>query len=129
MSKQAACNADARLIYERIADAVNRRDFDALDDIFDPQLINHGADPCEPRGAYHFKHTLRDFVAACPDLRVLIDDQVVEGDKVVIRWTDLGTHTGEPRHGGSRHRQADHAHRHRDTVDTPGTDRRALGRK
>ena len=88
--------SDIRLIYQRFADAVNLRDFDALDDIFDPQLVNHGADPDQPRGAYHFKRALGDLVSACPDLRVLVDDLIVEGDKLVVRWTDLGTHTGAP---------------------------------
>jgi steroid delta-isomerase-like uncharacterized protein len=29
-----------------------------------------------------------------PDLHVTIDDQIVEGDKVVTRWTAHGTHQG-----------------------------------
>lgn len=31
---------------------------------------------------------------AFPDLHVSIDDQIVEGDKVVTRWTGRGTHQG-----------------------------------
>jgi steroid delta-isomerase-like uncharacterized protein len=85
---------DLKSIYQQFADAVNRRDLDALDQIFDPELINHGADPDEPRGAYHFKHVFRNFIAACPDLQVTIQDQIAEDDKVVVRWADMGTHTG-----------------------------------
>jgi hypothetical protein len=64
---------DVTQIYQRLADAVNRRDLDALDAIFDPELVNHGADPDEPRGVYHFKQVFRNFIAACPDLQVLED--------------------------------------------------------
>ena len=83
-------------IYQQFADAVNRRDLDALDQIFDPDLINHGADPDEPRGAYHFKQVFRNFIAACPDLQVTIEDSITKDDKLVVRWTDTGTHTGAP---------------------------------
>ena len=89
-------NNDLKSIYQRFADAVNRRDLDALDQIFDPELINHGADPDEPRGAYHFKQVFRNFIAACPDLQVTIEDSITKDDKLVVRWTDTGTHTGAP---------------------------------
>ena len=88
--------SDLKSIYQRFADAVNRRDLDALDQIFDPELINHGADPDEPGGAYHFKQVFRNFIAACPDLQVTIEDSIVKDDKLVVRWTDTGTHTGAP---------------------------------
>jgi steroid delta-isomerase-like uncharacterized protein len=32
---------------------------------------------------------------AFPDLQITIDDMIAEGDKVVTRWTALGTHKGE----------------------------------
>ena len=33
--------------------------------------------------------------AAFPDLRFIIEDEVVAGDKVVVRWTAVGTHLGD----------------------------------
>ena len=87
---------DLKRVYQQLADAVNRRDLDALDQIFDLDLINHGADPDEPRGAYHFKQVFRNFIAACPDLQVIIEDSITKDDKLVVRWTDIGTHTGAP---------------------------------
>ena len=33
-------------------------------------------------------------LAAFPDLRFTIEDQVIAGDKVVTRWTAEGTHNG-----------------------------------
>ena len=34
------------------------------------------------------------FMAAFPDLKVIMDDIVVDGDQTVYRWTLLGTNTG-----------------------------------
>ena len=33
--------------------------------------------------------------AAFPDLRFVIEDEVVADDKVVVRWTAVGTHLGD----------------------------------
>jgi predicted ester cyclase len=90
---------DLKRIYQELADAVNRRDLDALDQIFDRDLINHGADPDEPHGAGHFKQIFREFIAACPDFQVTVEDTIVEGDRLVVRWMDAGTHTGAPLFG------------------------------
>jgi predicted ester cyclase len=90
---------DLKRIYAELAAAVNRRDLDALDQIFDPDLINHGADPDEPRGTYHFKHIFREFIGACPDFQVTVEDTIVERDRLVVRWIDTGTHTGAPLFG------------------------------
>jgi predicted ester cyclase len=40
------------------------------------------------------------FMAAFPDLKVLMDDLVVDGDRAVYRWTLVGTNTGP---GGTGH--------------------------
>jgi steroid delta-isomerase-like uncharacterized protein len=33
--------------------------------------------------------------AAFPDLKITVEDQIAEGDKVVTRWTAEGTHDGD----------------------------------
>lgn len=86
-------------VYPQIAAAVNTRQLHRLADIYHPELINHGADPDEPRGAYHFQTVFANLIAACPDLHIQIDDQIAESDKVVVRWSDIGTHTGTPLFG------------------------------
>jgi steroid delta-isomerase-like uncharacterized protein len=40
------------------------------------------------------KQSIEAMRQAFPDLHVTIDDQIVEGDKVVTRWTAHGTHQG-----------------------------------
>jgi steroid delta-isomerase-like uncharacterized protein len=52
-----------------------------------------------PGGKFTGPEGLRQFVqiyrGAFPDVRITIDDQVSEGDKVVTRWTATGTHKGD----------------------------------
>jgi steroid delta-isomerase-like uncharacterized protein len=36
------------------------------------------------------------FRSALPDIRNSVEDVIAEGDKVVVRWTGYGTHTGAP---------------------------------
>jgi len=86
---------DIKLIYPRLAAAVNARDLDILDQLISPQIVNHGADPSDPPGAERFKRNFRVLIAAFPDFQITVEDQVAAGDKVVVRWTDTGTHLGE----------------------------------
>jgi predicted ester cyclase len=87
-------SADLKAIYPRLATAVNNRDLDALDDLIHPAILNHGADPSDPPGAERFKRNFRTLIAAFPDFQIAVEDQIVEGDKVVVRWVDTGTHAG-----------------------------------
>jgi len=50
----------------------------------------------EVRGLENFKEALADFKNALPDAKVTIEDMIAEGDKVVVRITETGTHTGAP---------------------------------
>jgi steroid delta-isomerase-like uncharacterized protein len=47
------------------------------------------------RGVDTFKGEIEYFRNAVPDLTYTVEDQVVEGDKVVSRYTVRGTHQGE----------------------------------
>lgn len=47
-----------------------------------------------PHGLENFKEFFAQFRAAFPDLNVTIEDMIAEGDKVVVRMTIRGTHTG-----------------------------------
>lgn len=78
-------------------DIITQGKLDVADEIF---AINHVAhDPHGPRGGWpdgpeSLKTLAGPFRVAFPDLRVTIDDQIAEGDKVVTRWTARGTNTG-----------------------------------
>ncbi len=68
----------------------------AFNEIIAPDFINQTAPIGAPKGpegvVYFFNHFLKP---AFPDLKVVIHDQVAEGDKVTTRKSFLATHKGE----------------------------------
>lgn len=65
-------------------------------EIFSPDFVNHTAPPGTPQGPeaiiYFFDHLLKP---SFPDLKVVIHDQVAEGDKVTTRKSFHATHKAE----------------------------------
>ena len=71
-------------------------DVDVADEIFDPDYV--GMNPTEPQdvhGPEGAKELANMYRSAFPDVRLIIEEQVAEGDKVVTRWIAYGTHQGE----------------------------------
>ena len=76
----------------------NRGREEAIDELFDEQGVAHGlAGEGEPplRGAEGFKPFFRRFREAFPELEVVVEDTVSEGDKVAARCTVRGRHRGD----------------------------------
>ena len=82
--------------YERTwIDGLNRGDVSVADDIFEPHCVIHIAGSPEPNLSLSgFKQMVAGLLAAFPDIRLMIEDQVITADKVATRWTAEGTHTG-----------------------------------
>jgi steroid delta-isomerase-like uncharacterized protein len=85
----------------RVPDEVfNLGNLSVVDELLAPDYVLH--DPGVPggqlRGLEAFKEQwVSMFRTAFPDLRIVIEDQVAEGDKVASRYTGSGTHQGELR--------------------------------
>jgi len=76
-------------------EALNRGDADGADESFTPDSVIHiTGSPVPDLDVTGFKQMLRGFFAAFPDLHFTMNDQIDTGDKVAIRWTAEGTHTG-----------------------------------
>ncbi len=82
--------------YERTwIDGLNRGDVSVADDVFEPNCVIHMAGNPDPNlSVSGFKQMLGGLLAAFPDIRLTIEDQVITADKVATRWTAEGTHTG-----------------------------------
>jgi len=76
-------------------EAWNKRN-PAADDMFiDPNVVVHAPPlPGAPAGVEGAKAVLGMFITAFPDLNVVIEDLVAEGDLVMQRWTAPVTHNG-----------------------------------
>jgi steroid delta-isomerase-like uncharacterized protein len=79
-----------------IEEVFNKGRLELADEIVAPNAIDH--DPALPEpvvGPEGSKQLVAGYRAAFPDVRITIDDQIAEGDRVVTRWTARGTHKGD----------------------------------
>ena len=70
--------------------AIVRRFLDELWNKQNPAILNQLATP-----NYTLTSSGDAFRSAFTDIKLTVNDQVAESDKVVTRWTMTGTHTGE----------------------------------
>ena len=70
---------------------------EVIDEVLHPDFVcwDPNSESGEIRGADTIKGEIEYFHNAVPDLTYTVEDQVVEGDKVVSRYTVSGTHQGE----------------------------------
>jgi steroid delta-isomerase-like uncharacterized protein len=68
---------------------------ETLESIFAEDVVDHNAFPGQPAGREGMEQTLLAYRAAFPNLTLTNDDIVVGSDRVVLRWTAVGTHEGE----------------------------------
>ena len=69
---------------------------DLLDELLAPDYVNYSpATPELPTGPEGVKEVVSMFHSAMPDLRVVVEDMIAEGDKVATRYALEGTHKGE----------------------------------
>ena len=87
MNNEAAIREVLRLI--------NDRNLDEAFKLYAPDYIYHGPGGQALRGRGAIRGLWEVFLTGFPDLSATIDDLISEGDKLVLRWTVRGTHTGE----------------------------------
>jgi len=71
---------------------------EAVREMMSEECINHGlsGDPAEPlRGASGFMPFHTQFREAFPNIEVVVEDTIAEGDKVVARCSVRGKHEGD----------------------------------
>jgi len=67
-----------------------------VDELVAPDYVNHSPGiPDQPEGPEGIKAVVNMFRGGMPDLRVVIDEVIAEGDRVAVRYTIEGTHEGE----------------------------------
>jgi len=89
----------------RFEDAVNAHDLDAIADLIDVDYVEHQASPGLPeRGKGAVTEVFREQFRAFPDYRLRLDDVLVDGDRMCMRATQMGTQEqplfGMASHGG-----------------------------
>jgi steroid delta-isomerase-like uncharacterized protein len=86
-----------KAISRRVVDELfNEGRLEAADEVVTGDFVGH--DPASPEpivGPEGLKRNADGYRTAFPDVRLTIDDQIAEGDRVVTRWTARGTHQAE----------------------------------
>jgi steroid delta-isomerase-like uncharacterized protein len=78
-----------------VEEVQNNKDWDAFDELNDPDFVNRSSPPGVPSDREGGKMYLAGFLNAFPDCHFTIDDMIAEGDQVVTKKTCTGTHTAE----------------------------------
>jgi steroid delta-isomerase-like uncharacterized protein len=82
------------VIRRLIEEVYNAGNLDVVDRLVAPEVFNHPAVPEHQHGTDGFKHVIEWVRDIGPDTHYGIDDIISEGDKVAVRMTMSGTHTG-----------------------------------
>jgi len=80
-----------RRYYEEV---LNGRQLQVFEELADPAFVSYLADGQGIRLDV-YKQSIAGTLALFPDLKVTIEDQIAEGDKVVTRWQATGTPQAE----------------------------------
>ena len=78
-----------------LEEAWNQSNLEVIDEIFDRYISHQPDGSVLERGPEDVKRFVGEFRSAFPDLRLIIEEQLAEGDKVVSRGTIRGTHLRE----------------------------------
>jgi predicted ester cyclase len=86
-----------REVVRRLADTFNnpQNRESSYFDFYDDSLIIHGFPPNLPTNKEGFKQFIYVLWKAFPDIRIMFDDIIIEGNKVACRYNLTGTHKGE----------------------------------
>jgi steroid delta-isomerase-like uncharacterized protein len=78
-------------LMRRWIEAVNQGNLAVFDELCAPDFVYHDASKTM-RGLESYKQVLSMYLAAIPDLHIILEDMIAEGDRVVTRQTYRGTH-------------------------------------
>jgi len=84
-----------RLARRAFEDLWNQGKLDTVTDLYDANQVSYGLGMDVPAGAEGIKQFISIYRTAYPDTHFTIEDQIAEDDKVVTRWTAVGSHQGE----------------------------------
>lgn len=84
-------------VVRRLADTFNDPQTRELSyfEFYDDSLMIHGFPPNLPTNKEGFKEFIYSLWRAFPDIRIIFEDLIIEGNKVAGRYYLTGTHKGE----------------------------------
>ena len=86
--------AEAEFMRRWFEEVWNNQNEAVIEEMFAEDGVGHGLGGEPIIGPENFKTFHRAFVSAYPDLKVHVEDTVVEGDKIAVRCRVTGSHNG-----------------------------------
>lgn len=87
-------NDNKAVVGRYYGDILNQRQVDALDELAVEDYVEHDPFPGQGNGRADLKARAKLLLSAFDPLQFTVEDVIAEGDKVVVRWTNTGTHNG-----------------------------------
>lgn len=81
-------------IADKLVEAWNGGDLDALDPIFDPNFVRTVNYTPDAKGVDGYKNAITGFRTAYPDLKLSVDNEIFSENGMAVRWFLTGTNTG-----------------------------------
>jgi steroid delta-isomerase-like uncharacterized protein len=88
-------NDGAAFVRRWFEEVWNKKRPEAVDEMLAEDGVGYGLPGGEIRGPAVFKEYQKALVSAYPDLNVVVEDTIVEGEKVAARCRVTGVHQGE----------------------------------
>jgi steroid delta-isomerase-like uncharacterized protein len=98
MSTSPQCEENKAILRRWFDEVWNQGRAETIDELFAADGIAHGLSGNEEgpmRGAADFKPFHQVFRGAFPDIEVIVEDMIAEGDKVAARCSVRGKHAGD----------------------------------
>ena len=84
-----------KALVRRLFEAWNTGNMDLIDELLIPDYVDNDALPGQTQGLEGYKQIGAYLLNVFPDMKMTIDDLIIEGDKVAVRSTFSGTHKAE----------------------------------
>lgn len=82
----------ARRIFEEV---LNQGYFSVAGELVSDDYRHHPAPPGLPAGVQGFLAIMAMYHTGIPDLQTVVEDMIGEGDRVTVRFSGTGTHSGD----------------------------------
>lgn len=84
---------EKKALVQRTVDLVNERNFAGIDQMYASSYIRHDPNTPQVNNREGYKRYVMLLCNIFPDLRFTIEDLLADGEKVVCRFTTVGTHS------------------------------------
>jgi steroid delta-isomerase-like uncharacterized protein len=82
------------LVMRQYTELINHKNLAVIDADMHPEFVDHSPSQGQSTGLEHIKQWMSYLLETVPDLEVTVDDLLEEGDRVAVRATWKGSHTG-----------------------------------